>query len=98
MYVCTTAALSIHLLMDNPCCNFHDLAIINSAGVNIGVHVSFSILVSSGYMPNSGISGSYGSFIPRFFFFFSGYMPNSGISGSYGSFIPRFYFLFIYFF
>ena len=70
LYVCTTAALSIHLLMDHPCCNFYDLAIINSAGVNIGVQVSFSILVSSGYMPNSGISGSYGSFIPSFFFFF----------------------------
>ena len=26
--------------------------------------MSFSILVSSGYMPSSGISGSYGSFIP----------------------------------
>ena len=35
-------------------------------GKNIGVHVSFSILVSSGYMPSSGISESYGSFIPSF--------------------------------
>ena len=26
----------------------------------------FSILVSSGYMPRSGIAGSYGSFIPSF--------------------------------
>ena len=42
---------------------FHVLAIVNSAAVNIGVHVSFSILVSSGYMPQSGISGSYGGFI-----------------------------------
>ena len=33
--------------------------------MNIGVHVSFSILVSS-YMPSSGIVGSYGGFIPRF--------------------------------
>ena len=38
----------------------HVLAIVNSASVNIGVHVSFSILVSSGYMPRSGIAGSYG--------------------------------------
>ena len=41
---------------------FHVLAIVNSAAVNIGVHVSFSILVSSGYMPRSGIAGSYGGF------------------------------------
>ena len=33
--------------------------------MNIGVHVYFSILVSSGYMPRSGIAGSYGGFIPR---------------------------------
>ena len=32
----------------------------------IGVHVPFSILVSSGYMPSSGIAGSYGGFIPGF--------------------------------
>ena len=30
------------------------------------VHVSFSILISSGYMPRSRIAGSYGSFIPSF--------------------------------
>ena len=45
---------------------FHDLAIVNSAGMNTGVHVSFSIMVSSGYMPRSGIAGSNDSFIPRF--------------------------------
>ena len=28
--------------------------------------MSFSILVSSGYMPKSGLAGSYGSFIPSF--------------------------------
>ena len=39
---------------------FHVLAIANSAAMNIGVHVSFSILVSSEYMPSSGIAGSYG--------------------------------------
>ena len=37
---------------------FHVLAIINSAAVNIGVHVSLSILVSSVCMPSSGIAGS----------------------------------------
>ena len=30
----------------------------------IGVHASFSIMVFSGYMPSSGIAGSYDSFIP----------------------------------
>ena len=45
---------------------FHVLAIVNSAAVNTGVHVSHSILVSSVYMPSSGIAGSYGSSISRF--------------------------------
>ena len=45
---------------------FHVLAIVNSAAMNNGVHVSFSVLVSSGYMPSSGIVGSRGGFIPSF--------------------------------
>ena len=43
---------------------FYLLAIVNSAAMNNGIHVFF--LVSSGYMPRSGISGSYGGFIPSF--------------------------------
>ena len=39
----------------------HVLAIVSSAAMNIGVHVSFSILVSSVYMPSSGIAGLCGS-------------------------------------
>ena len=46
--------------------SFHMLAIINTATVNIGVHVSFRIVVFSGYMPSGGIAGSYGSFILSF--------------------------------
>ena len=45
---------------------FHVLAIVNSDAMNVGVQVSFSVAVSSGYVPNSGIVGSYGSFIPSF--------------------------------
>ena len=40
---------------------FHVLAMINSAAMNIGVHMSLSGMVSSVCMPRSGIAGSYGS-------------------------------------
>ena len=46
--------------------DFRVLAIVNSAAMNIGVHVSLSILVSSGCMPSSGIAGSYDSYISSF--------------------------------
>ena len=36
---------------------FHVLAIINSAAMNLGVHVSLSDLISSVGMPRSGIAG-----------------------------------------
>ena len=45
---------------------FGVLAIVNSASVNTGVHVSLSFLVSSVCMPSSGIAGSYGSSISSF--------------------------------
>ena len=38
---------------------FRVLALVDSAAVNNGIHVPFSVLVSSGYMPMSGIAGSY---------------------------------------
>ena len=37
---------------------FHVLAIVNRAAVNNGMRVSFSVLISSGYMPRSGTAGS----------------------------------------
>ena len=46
---------------------FHVLALVNSAAVNIEVHMSFSVLVSLVCMPSSGIAGSYGSSISNFF-------------------------------
>ena len=45
---------------------FHVLTIVNSATVNTGAHVSFRIMLSSGYMPRSEIAGSYVSSIFRF--------------------------------
>ena len=45
---------------------FDVLAIINSAAMNIGVHMSLSVLVSSVCMPRNGIAGSYGSSISSF--------------------------------
>ena len=57
----------IHSPADGHLGCFHVLAIVNSAAVNDGIHVSLSILVSSGYMPKSGIAGLYGGFIPSFF-------------------------------
>ena len=45
---------------------FHVLAIVNSAAVNIGVHVSFRIIALSRCMPRSGIAGSYGNSIFSF--------------------------------
>ena len=45
---------------------FHVLAIVNSAAVNTGVHVSSRIMVFSGYMPRSGIAGLYGNSIFSF--------------------------------
>ena len=56
----------IHSSVDGHLGHVHARAIVNSAAMNNGVHVSFSILVSSGYMPSSGIAGSYGSLIPSF--------------------------------
>ena len=56
----------IHLFANGHLGCFLVLAIINSAVMNIGVHVSLSILVSSVCMPSSGIAVSYGSSVSSF--------------------------------
>ena len=56
----------IHSSADGHLGCFHVLAVINSASMNIGVHMSLSDLVSLVCMPRSGISRSYGSSISSF--------------------------------
>ena len=53
----------IHSPVDGHLGCFHVLAIVNSAAMNNGIHMSLSVLVSSGYMPMSRIAGSYGGFM-----------------------------------
>ena len=56
----------IHSSADGHLGCFYVLAIINSASMNIGVHMSLSILVSSVCMPSIGIAGLYGSSVSSF--------------------------------
>ena len=56
----------IHSSVDGHLGFFHVLAIVNSAALNIRVHVSFGIRVFSGYMSRNGIAGSYGNSIFSF--------------------------------
>ena len=56
----------IHSSADGHLGCIHVLAIVNSAAMNTGVHVSLSILVSLVFMPRSGIAGAYGSSISSF--------------------------------
>ena len=64
--VYTYHSFFIHSFVIGDLGRFHVLAIINSAAVNIGIHVSLSVLASSKYMPRSGIAVSYGGLIPSF--------------------------------
>ena len=55
------ATLAMFFLREQLFSCFHVLAIVNSAAINPEVHVFFPIVVSSRYMPRSGIAGSYGT-------------------------------------
>ena len=56
----------IHSSADGHLGCFHVLAMVNSAVMNTGVHVSLSILVFLVCMPTHGIAGSYGSSISSY--------------------------------
>ena len=68
LYTCITSSLSIPLLMDVEVAPVSRLCIVNSQdmeAMDTGVHVSFSIMVFSGYL-ESRIAGSYSSSIFSF--------------------------------
>ena len=56
----------IHSSVDGHLGCFHVLIIVNSTAMNNGIHVCFSILLPSGYMPRSKTAGSCGGFTPSF--------------------------------
>ena len=64
MYICNI--FFIHSSVDEHLGCFQALAIVNSAAMKIEVHVSFSIMILSKYMLNSGIAGSYGNSVSSF--------------------------------
>ena len=56
----------IHLSAGGHLGCFQVLAVLNSAAMNIEVHVSISSGFLSVFMPSSGITGSYGSSVSSF--------------------------------
>ena len=64
--VCMYHKFFIHSSVNGHIHCFHVAATVNSAVMNTGVHVCFSIMVSSEYVPSSATGGSYGSSFPSF--------------------------------
>ena len=60
LYIDMYHTFFIHSSVDGHLVFFHVWTIVNSAAMNTVVQVSFGIRVLSGYMPRSGIAGSYG--------------------------------------
>ena len=56
-YTHTPHIFFIHSSVDGHLSCFRAFAIVNSTAVSIGVHLSFWIIVLSGYIPRSGIAG-----------------------------------------
>ena len=61
-----TPHLLLHSSVNGHLSFFHELAIVNSTTINIKVHISFQIILFSGYMSRNGIAGSYGNSVFSF--------------------------------
>ena len=61
VFHCADIPHLLHSSVDGYLGCFHVLTIVNSAAINIMVHVSYWIRVSSRYIPRNGIAGSYGN-------------------------------------
>ena len=58
IYIYTHHIFSVHSSVDGHLGCSHVLAtFVNSAPLNCGVHVSFQIIVLSGFIPRSGVAG-----------------------------------------
>ena len=66
LYKYTTSFFFIYSSVNGQLGCFCVLITVNSATMNVGVHVSFQIMFFSRYMPRSGIAGSYVSYIFSF--------------------------------
>ena len=59
--MCMDLIIFIRSSVDRHLGCFHVLAVVNSAAMNMGEHVSFRTIVLSGYLHRSGITESYGN-------------------------------------